>query len=135
MNENFNASKQARESQPVVPENQVFYDEKSKIIFEWKNYSKSYEPIAHSGGIDAEGNVFADPIEKDDIYYHFITYIRFASAIIRNKATGDIEVGKLEIYQWHIAFSVIEAVVDQDSVDVMCAISRQAKFSGLYKLL
>lgn len=104
----------------------MIYDVKSSMLFQYKEYSDSYEPVAYDAGIDSEGEIFGTPIEEGDIFHHFIMYVRFSSMIVKNKGTGETSIGKLELYQWHIAFQVIRGVISSDSSELMCAISRQA---------
>lgn len=102
------------------------YHAKSGIYFSWANDTQSYEPIMHNIRKTDSGELIGDDIVKGDIFYQFISYIRFSSMEI-DKRTGRKEMGKFEIYQWAIAFNLIKAAMRLDSSKYMTAISRQAK--------
>lgn len=95
---------------------EFFIHRKSGIIFCWQEKIQCYEPIAYDVEFDEEGNIEAKNIEKGDIYYHFIVYIRNASDVI-NKSTGEKVPGFLDIYQWDIAFKIIQCAISLRSED------------------
>lgn len=72
----------------------MFYDRKSRIIFEYKERYKAFEPVAYNAGI-VDGEVVGTPIEEGSVYHHFIMYIRYSSMIVKNKGTGETELGRM----------------------------------------
>lgn len=82
-----------KEIPQIAPQVDTFFDEKSKLIFSYKPKSKSYEPIAYNAECNQDGDIAAEEIQENDIFHHFITYIRFSS-MVTNKASGEVVSGK-----------------------------------------
>ncbi|MGL6131094.1 MAG: hypothetical protein ACRCZ9_05740 [Fusobacteriaceae bacterium] len=113
----------------------IFLDKKSKIIFCWQALTNSYEPISIEAEYNEETREWdSQEIKKGDIFYDFIMFIRHSSRSIC-KVTGETRYGNLEIYQWAIAFKIIQAASALKSEDILCAISRQAGKSYLARKL
>lgn len=101
------------------------HHKKSGIIFAWQDEVQSYEPIYHNVRYNEYGEMEADEIQKGDIFYDFIAFIRHSS-METDKRTGKKKYGLFEIYQWAIAFNLIKQCMKLDSSKAITAISRQA---------
>lgn len=104
----------------------ILYHKKSGILFKWSDTVKSYEPIMRNVRTDPiTGELVGDEIVPNTIYHDFILYIRYSS-MVTDKRTGKKTYGVFEIYQWAIAFSLINDAMSLNSGKSMTSISRQA---------
>lgn len=105
----------------------IFYHSKSGLLFQWSEDVSSYEPIMYNCKISEDKTELEGiDIVRGSVWRDYIEFVR-ESSMVTNKQNGSKEFGKMEIYQWDIAFKIIKAALALDSSDTMCAISRQAK--------
>lgn len=60
---------------------------KSGIVFEWMSDVQSYEPISHNLRQNEYGEWESDDIQKGDIFWEFVAFIRHSSMVV-DKRTG-----------------------------------------------
>lgn len=106
----------------------TIYNELTNMVF-IRNKEGNLEPIMYEAYIK-DKKIYGKKIEKNSIYHMFIKYVRLSSEET-DKQTGAPLPGFLEIYQWKKAFEIIKNAVELRSNDIIIAISRQAKITGL----
>lgn len=106
----------------------IIYNELTQMAFV-RNKENNLEPIMYEAYIK-DKKIFGKQVQKNSIYHMFIKYVRHSSEET-DKQTGDPIPGFLEIYQWKKAFEIIKNAVELRSNDIIIAISRQAKITGL----
>ena len=109
----------------------IIYNEETKMCFT-RNSDNQLEPVMYDCYFASDKKLRGTTIQKNSIFYLFIKYVRFSSDET-DKQTGTRIAGFLEIYQWHIAFQCIKNALALKSDDMVIAISRQAKLTGLIK--
>lgn len=108
-----------------VLRDQTIFHEKSGMVLQWQNDVNCYEPIAYNAYYDEDEELCGTDIIEGGLLYNYIRYIRFSSMKI-DKRTGATKPGMLDVYQWHISFSVLNCIRHFKSLHFLSAISRQA---------
>lgn len=110
----------------------------NKYGLAFKKDGDFYVPYKYEARYEG-GKLIGKPItisSKDILGKAMFDFIIFSkSSSVESDENGNQLEGYLDIYQYCIAYVVIRHLLLLDSSDIITAIARQAKISGLYKLL
>lgn len=106
------------------PKEVTLFSEKCRMIFGYNGskYVPKYYDVK-----EKNEKMSYKKIQKGSMHWFFIAYCKFALRTV-NKMDGEMLPGYLELYQYLMAFEILDCAKNLRSEDLITAIARQSKF-------